>query len=98
MSSGDGQVSMNSQSMSQATVEEGTTYTITLTENPSDNNWELTHSDGLKILSDNLEPDGTRVVKVLAEEKGTQTFEAHYTKSEEGKQITQTMKVVLNVV
>lgn len=98
VSTSGGKVSMTSQSMSKAEVKQGDSYTITLNENPSDNNWKLTHSNGLKILSDNLEPDGTREIKVLAAEKGEQTIEAEYHDSGEGKQISQTMKVTLNVV
>jgi len=93
----DGDVSMASKSTSEVTVKQGESYTVSLKEDPSTGyNWKVTHSDGLKLLSD-TNSDGERELKFLAAQKGKQTIKAEYYKSGE-ESLKLTSEFVLNVV
>ena len=93
-----GDVSMVSKSTSEVTVKQGESYTVSLKEDTSTGyNWKVTHSDGLKLLSDKSNSDGERELKFLAAEKGKQTIKAEYYKSGE-KSLELTSEFVLNVV
>ncbi|AKB12404.1 Predicted secreted protein [Methanosarcina thermophila] len=92
-----GDVSMVSKSTSEVTVKQGESYTVSLKEDTSTGyNWKVTHSDGLKLLSD-TNSDGERELKFLAAQKGKQTIKAEYYKSGE-ESLKLTSEFVLNVV
>ena len=89
---------MTSKSTTEATVPQGDIYTISLNENPStDYKWKVTHSSGLKLLSDTLS-SGNRELKFRADQKGKQTIEADYCKSGRENSIIHTSEFVLDVV
>jgi predicted secreted protein len=94
----DGDVSVMSKSTSQATVNQGAIYTISLNEGPSSGyKWTVTSSSGLKLLSDTLSSEGNRKLKFRADQKGEQTVKADYGKSGE-ENLKHTSEFVLNVV
>jgi len=88
---------------SETTVNKGTTYTVNLNTNPSTGyKWTITHSKGLKLLSDKLTPSSTgsgenRELKFLADQTGKQTITAECRKSGEEKP-EQTSEFVLDVI
>jgi predicted secreted protein len=92
-----GDVSMTSRSTNEVTVNQGDIYTISLNEGSSSYKWTLTHSSGLKLLSDTLDSNGKREIKFLTTQKGRQTIEADYSKYGE-ENIKHTSEFVLNVV
>ena len=93
-----GATSMTSKSITEVTVTQGDIYTISLNEDLSTGyKWTVTHSSGLKLLSDTLTSKGNRELKFLASQKGKQTIKADYIKSGE-ENINQNAEFVLDVV
>jgi inhibitor of cysteine peptidase len=93
-----GDVSMTSKSTTEVTVPQGDIYTISLKEEPTTGyKWTVTHSSGLKLLSDTLSSEGNRELEFLADQKGRQTIQADYSKPGERK-LKHTYGFVLNVV
>jgi predicted secreted protein len=93
----DGKVSAVTSTITMARVNKGDNYTISLNEEPSTGcKWTVTSSDGLKLLSDTLGPDGNRVLKFRADKTGRQTILADC--SESGMEnLKHTSDFVLNV-
>lgn len=93
-----GEASTMTATTTEATVNKGAIYTISLNEGPSTGcKWTVTHSNGLTLLSDTLSPEGNRILKFRADQKGEQKIKADYGKSGE-KNLKHTSEFVLNVV